>query len=95
LMVEMKGGHEWRECAGRAGRRLTNVTQDLTKNGPVTKSVYTSFRKIRDVSDLPMAWMKPTRIPCGLANYPLSLEIAVIIYVWYVRKVLKAETRAG
>jgi hypothetical protein len=29
--------------------------QDLTKNGPVTKSVYASFRKIRDVSDLPMA----------------------------------------
>jgi hypothetical protein len=52
LMVEMKGGHEWRECAGRDGRRLTNVTQ---KNGPVTKSVYTSFRKIRDASDLPMA----------------------------------------
>jgi hypothetical protein len=25
-MEEMKGGHEWRECAGRAGRRLTNVT---------------------------------------------------------------------
>jgi hypothetical protein len=94
-MGEMKGGHEWKECAGRAGRRLTNVTQDLTKNDPVTKSVYASFRKIRDVLDLPMAWMKPTIIPCGLAIYLLSYEIAVIIWTWYARKVLKAETRAG
>jgi hypothetical protein len=69
--------------------------QDPTKNGPVTKSVYAYFRKIRDVSDLPMAWMKPTRFPCGLAIYPLSFEFAVIMWMWYVRKVLKAETRAG
>jgi hypothetical protein len=31
LMVDMNGGYERRECAGRAGRRLTNVTAGPNK----------------------------------------------------------------